>query len=472
MDKIVPLCVDLDGTLIQSDLLLESVLALIKRNLLFLFLLPFWLLRGKAALKDEIARRVTLDATVLPYRENFVAWLRSEREQGRSIWLCTASNHRLASLVSEYIGCFEGVLASDATNNLSGQNKAKRLIEQFGEHGFDYCGNASADTPIWAKARFAVVIGGKQLFCAAEKVANVQRTFEVYRPTIKDLFRAIRVHQWTKNFLLFIPVVMAHKVRDSSLLLRAFLGFVGFGFMASAGYIVNDLFDLEADRRHPEKKNRPLASGAIPPGWGILLAVSCMVGGMAAGLLLPGKFQLVLALYFLATLIYTFYLKNKLIVDVVTLAGLYTLRIIAGAFAVDVPMTPWLLAFSMFIFLSLAFVKRFAELRNLRLTNGDRSVGRGYLTEDLEMIGSLGSASGYLSVLVLALYINGREVVILYSRPYVLWFICPIILYWVSRMWVYASRGVIHEDPIMFVFKDKVSYLVGILAAVIIFMAL
>lgn len=469
-----PLCVDLDGTLIHSDLLLESALALLKKNPLYLLLMPLWLLRGKAHLKNEIARRVQIDGAWLPYNTPFVAWLREQAGAGRDLWLCTASDRRLADRVATHVGLFKGVMASDGAVNLAGSSKAKALVDAFGERGFDYCGNHPVDLNIWRHANAAVVVNaGPSLEAQARSHTQVAAVFPSEgTPRWKAILKALRVHQWAKNVLIFLPMAAAHKLGDGPALVHALLAFVAFGFCASSVYLINDLVDLESDRQHPRKSRRPFASGALPVSFGLAAApLLFLVSGLIATQITP-KFLLVLTAYLVITSAYSFYLKKVPIIDVIALAGLYTIRLVAGAAAVGVPLSFWMLLFSTFLFLSLAIVKRNAELIVMRERGQTKASGRGYQVEDLPVLQSLGSASGYLSVLVLALYINSPEIASLYSQPKFIWFLCPLILFWISRVWIMTHRGLMHDDPVVFALKDPTSLVTVALCAVAVVLAI
>jgi 4-hydroxybenzoate polyprenyltransferase len=284
---------------------------------------------------------------------------------------------------------------------------------------------------------------------------------------------AIRVHQWVKNLLLFVPVILDHKLFDGATLAKAGIGFTAFCLAASGGYILNDMLDLEADRRHPTKRDRPFASGALPPALGVALSPLLMIGAVwLSWVFLPPRFVAALLLYLLLTTAYSSYLKRIAVLDVLLLAGLYTLRVLAGVAAAHVRFSTWLLAFSMFLFLSLAFLKRYAEISGLEPDADDQVRRRGYLRGDREWLGSMGSSSGYLSVLVLALYINSDQVVALYRAPLLLWLVCPLLLLWIGRMWLRAYRGQIHEDPIVAAVRDPLSYLLGALVGLIMYAAL
>ncbi len=368
IETAVPLCVDLDGTLIRSDLLLESALMLVKSNPLYVFRIALWLLlRGKAALKAEIAKRVVLNPAALPYNTEFVEWLRSEREAGRSLWLCTAANERLAAAVALHLDFFDGVIASDGATNLAGAAKAAQLAEQFGERGFDYCGNERRDLAIWQRARGAIVVhGGRRLERDAGRHIPILRSFPMQTSTARATLRELRPHQWAKNILILVPLFAAHRAGNLQSLSQALLAVVAFCLCASSVYVLNDLLDLEADRGHPRKSKRPFAAGTLSLAAGLVLAPCLLAAAVALAIFLPWKFQLVFTTYYTLTLAYSFALKGLAIIDALVLAGLYTLRIIAGAAAVSVPLSFWLLLFAVFLFLSLAFVKRFAELDALR----------------------------------------------------------------------------------------------------------
>jgi 4-hydroxybenzoate polyprenyltransferase/phosphoserine phosphatase len=463
----VPLCVDLDGTLIHSDLLFESALLLIKRNPLYLLLMALWLFRGKAVLKAQIASRVSLNPAALPYNQEFVSWLTSERRAGRSLWLCTATNQQLADAVAAHVGLFEGVLASTPQTNLAGAAKADRLVERFGERGFDYCGNEQRDLAIWRRANGAIVVNASNsVERAAAGGAPVVQSFPSRSRRWRAALRALRPHQWAKNGLIFVPLFAAHRAADVGALTDVILATVAFCLCASSVYILNDLLDLEADRAHARKSKRPFAAGDLSIAAGLALFPLLLAVGVTIAVFLPQKFQIVFATYYVLTCAYSFALKGRVIIDALALAGLYTLRIIAGAAAAAVPLSFWLLIFSVFLFLSLAFVKRYAELDALRRQQRLRAAGRGYHVEDLAVLQSLGTSAGYISVLVLALYINSPDIAALYQRPKMIWLLCVLALYWISRVWMKAQRGEMHDDPVVFALKDRISLAVAVLAVI------
>ena len=471
-EKTAPLCVDLDGTLIKSDMLWESLVRLLRRNPLYLLAVPYWLLGGRARLKDQLARRVTLDAARLPYHEPFLAFLREQQRAGRQLLLVTASDRRMAEPVAAHLGLFAEVLASDGKTNLRGRNKAAHLAARFGERGFDYAGNSSIDLPVWARARQALVVNARPgLELRARQVGQVGGVFPATAPAGPAWVSALRPHQWVKNLILFVPLVTSHKITQAPLVLEALLGFVAFCLCASAVYVVNDLCDLDADRRHPTKRDRAFAAGALPLSTG-LIAIPVLLA--AAGVLasrLSWPFGAVLALYLVLTTVYSAGLKRVALVDVFCLAGLYTIRLVAGHAATGVAYSAWLLVFSMFIFLSLALVKRFVEVDAARAQETPNIHGRGYVAGDARLVAALGAASGYMAVLVLALYVNSQEVRVLYQQPLLLLLVCPLLLFWISHVWLIAHRAEMHEDPIVFALRDPASYVVGALSLLVLWLA-
>ncbi len=297
-------------------------------------------------------------------------------------------------------------------------------------------------------------------------LASTTRSEAVRTGNLEFLTSALRVHQWIKNLLVFVPLLMAHKVLDAASVTHSIYAFIAWCLCASGVYLLNDWFDLADDRRHPYKMTRPLAAGTLKEKWLWILVPVLFVSGLGvAFFLLPPSFGWVLLLYLALTTSYSAYLKRLLIVDVLVLAALYALRVLSGGFATGIPVSPWLLAFSMFLFLSLAFVKRYTELNKLESAGSAGSSRRNYRVEDLELFKTVGPASGYLSVLVLVLYINSREVASLYGQPILLWLVGPCLLYWITRVWLLAHRGEMHEDPIVFTLKDPASYIVGVLVA-------
>ena len=453
-----PLVVDLDGTLVKTDLLLESLLSLLRRSPLTLYLLPFWLLKGRAHLKREIARRARLDVTLLPYRTDLLERLRVEHEKGRPLVLATASDERLAQQVADYLKIFDSVLASDGSTNLSGKRKQERLVSQFGERGFDYVGNENRDLAVWSAARKAIVVSPNQrLVRAVERVTWVDSVFEERRPSLDEYLSALRPQQWLKNVLIFVPIFAAHSFIELPPLGKAFLAFLAFCCCASAGYVFNDLFDLAADRCHPKKRLRPFASGRLTPLYGFAMVPALTVLGCALALLVSRLFLAIVLVYFVTTFTYSLYLKKIVLLDVLVLASIYTLRIFAGAEAVGIVPSSWLLGFSMFLFTSLAFVKRYGELVVMRSVDGDQATARSYELSDAELLATKGTASGYAATLVLALYISSGAAQALYGRHQLMWLLCPLLLYWLGYIWLVAHRGKMRDDPLVFALRERTS---------------
>jgi 4-hydroxybenzoate polyprenyltransferase/phosphoserine phosphatase len=465
------LCVDLDGTLLRSDLLHESLLALLASNPLYIFLLPFWLLGGKAVFKRRIAERVSLLPETLPYDARLLEALRTTGQRPRV--LCTASDELLARPIAGHLGLFDEVIASDGRTNLAGRHKAEALVERFGEGGFDYAGNSKVDLQIWRHARGAIVVGGETLARAAAGLTTVRDHLPTYNGgNLRTWLRALRLHQWLKNLLVLVPVFTSHRFLDPVALTDAVIAFIAFGLCASGVYILNDLLDLTSDRQHPRKRLRPFAAGTLPLSHGLAAAPVLTMVSFALALWCSPVFAATLLCYYAMTLGYSLRLKRIVMIDVILLAALYTVRIIGGTVAIGSELSFWLLAFSMFIFLSLALLKRYTELA-LALAVGKRDAsGRGYGTDDLPLIQSLGAASGYIGVLVFALYINSPESLALYGQPKLLWLMCPLLLYWISRMWVIAHRGVMHDDPVVFAATDRVSQAVVLICVAIVLAAI
>ena len=481
-----PLCVDLDGTLVKSDTLVDSTLALARQKPGALLNLPGWLMEGKAALKQHITSAVQLDVTHLPYNRELMQFLEQQHATGRPIYLATAADKALAERVAEHLDIFAGVLASDGALNLAGKNKLAAFQSRFGDN-FCYIGNASPDVPLLTHCLAPMVANPTSGLTSGLRKAKIMpvRTFTDKASTLKAWLKAIRLHQWAKNILIFLPLLLAHRL-NAGLVAGTLVAFLSFGLCASATYIVNDLLDIEADRKHVKKRRRPFASGDLSAISGVAVVGLFLALSFTLAALLPRVITLVdpsqilrspysfiiwLAVYGVTTSAYSFSLKRMVLVDVIVLSGLYTIRIIAGAAATGVTISPWLAAFSIFFFLSLAFVKRFAELEGLRLRGAAPANGRGYLITDIEQLRSFGSASGYVSVFVLTQYISSLNNQ-LYQHTTRLWLLLPVLLLWISRLWLLASRGELDEDPVVYAITDKRSLFLGILVVAIVLAAL
>ncbi|HTW46180.1 MAG TPA: UbiA family prenyltransferase [Acidobacteriaceae bacterium] len=467
-----PLCVDLDGTLVKSDTLLDSMLLLMRSRPGQALMAPLWLMGGRAAFKAKVTSRVTLDVEHLPWNHKLLEYLAEQRATGRKIYLTTGADMQLAQRIAGYLGLFDGVVASDGATNRTGDRKLASLRERFPGQGFDYVGNASPDVPVLAASGEAMVANPTSTLKStlrSRKIA-VSHTFEDRVPLGKSLLKAIRLHQWAKNVLIFVPVLLAHVLR-LPLLLTVLLAFLCFSLCASASYVVNDLLDIDADRKHPRKRNRPFASGDLSAVTGVAVAVVLLAAAFTGAAFLPRTFLWWLLVYLVTTLAYSLRLKRVVLVDVLLLSGLYTLRLLAGAGAARVKISPWFAAFSIFLFLSLAIVKRFSELQNIRARGGTLANGRGYLLTDIEQLRSFGTMCGLGAVVIFALYINGPEIVKLYHHPMRMWLIMPLLILWIFRVWLLASRGELDEDPVIFAVTDRMSLLIGAAIAVVAVMA-
>jgi 4-hydroxybenzoate polyprenyltransferase/phosphoserine phosphatase len=468
--KDTALVVDLDGTLVRTDFLYESYFAALPNGVKHNGLVVAALFRGKAHLKAYLARVAVLDYTLLPYNAAVVELIRKAKNDGRRVYLATASDRSHAERVAEHLGQFDGIFASDGETNLSGEAKARQLIEKFGDGKFDYVGNEDRDVTIWAHARKAYIVSNSlALTRKVEGLGIAVECIDNSRPPVRAWLKALRVQQYVKNVLVFVPLLTAHAYAPH-FILNAFLAFAAFSLCASSVYLLNDLVDLDADRRHPTKHRRPFAYGTIPLAHGVIaipllliLSFSCAV---AASLTLAGA----LAAYFALTLAYSLSLKRKLMVDVVVLAMLYTTRVIAGAVALPVVPSEWLLAFSMFVFTSLALVKRYVELAVRIEKELPDPRNRNYRLADLPIIEALAAASGLNAVTIFALYISSSTVRELYGHPETLWLICPVLLYWLARV-VLAHRRAIDDDPIVFALQDRNSRICGILMVLIVLFA-
>ncbi len=470
-----PLVVDLDGTLIRTDLLVESASQFLIQNPLAFFKPLLWLLRGKTVLKTELAQRVRLDASALPYNTDVLDWLRAEKQSGRRLVLATASHRVLADQVAQHLQLFDEVLATEGDTNLKSTAKAQALVDRFGLAGFDYVGNDWPDMQVWAKAHTAHVVDAPAaLLSRAQAQGPVGQVFRSDLPSKPmAMLKAMRLHQWMKNLLVFVPLMAAHQYADASRDVLALMAFVVFSLTASSVYLLNDLVDVQDDRHHARKRHRPFASGALGLvlGWCTWPLLLLLAIGLSAAFM-PVLFSVSLGVYFVLTVAYSLHLKQLAVVDVLTLAALYTLRIIAGAAAIDVAVSFWLLLFSMFIFLSLALIKRYSELKVARDAGKTGALrGRGYEPDDLELVSSLGGSAGFIAVLVLALYIQDGQAAHLYATPQLIWLACPVMLFWISRAWLIAHRGRMHDDPIVFALKDKVSWGVGVFMVAVLALA-
>jgi 4-hydroxybenzoate polyprenyltransferase/phosphoserine phosphatase len=473
----LPLCVDLDGTLIRSDTLIEGVFALSCSRQIAPSLLRL-AREGRAGFKQAVARHAVLDPALLPYNQELLAYLRRQKEAGREIVLVTAADRAVADAIAAHLGLFDAVLASDGTRNLKGSAKAEALCARYGRKGFVYAGNARSDLAVWGEAGAIILVDTPgDVAARARTLRPVEAEFAGREPAVRAALRAMRPHQWVKNLLVFIPIVTSHELTEPGVWLAAMAMFIAFCAVASAIYIVNDLTDLAADRRHPRKRLRPFASGALDPLRGI--ALSALLGGLGLVLALWGGTFLVIAAYAVASLSYSLALKEQPLVDVFLLAGLYTIRLYGGGVATGHSLSLWLLGFSVFLFLGLALLKRVEELRMQTLRElQDAASGkpvaasrRGYLPGDAAILQVFGCSASFASSLVLALFVQREATADLYASPGLLWGIVPLMLFWQCRLWLSTARGYMHDDPIIYASRDWVSWIVGACVLAVLFLA-
>ncbi|KFE36309.1 UbiA family prenyltransferase [Thioclava atlantica] len=451
------LIVDLDGTLLRSNMLFESFWSAFGRDWRTPFFSAAALLGGRAALKRHLATAAEVDATTLPYDQSVVAFIEEWRQAGGRAALVTASDQGFAEAIAAHLGIFDEVHGSDGKLNLKGENKGRFLEERFGTKGFAYMGDAPADLPVWKRAARAVTVNANGgLRRGAEGVCDEVEHLTTGKRAIRPYLKALRPHQWLKNTLVFLPMLAGHQF-DAATVLASVLAFICFSLVASSVYVLNDLLDLGADRAHPRKRRRPFASGDIPLGYGTWLAGTLILLGVLTAAMIGREFLFVMAGYYLLTTAYSLHLKRRIVLDICVLAGLYTIRIIAGGVATGIPLSVWLLAFSVFFFLSLAAVKRQAELIDSAERGKLQASGRGYHVDDLPIISMIAIGAGYVSVLVMAMYVNAPSTIELYARPEALWGVCIVLLYWISRTVMVAHRGQMHDDPVVFAAKDRTS---------------
>jgi 4-hydroxybenzoate polyprenyltransferase len=451
---LVTLIVDLDGTLTPTDTLIESVILLVKQSPLNLLRLPFWLLKGRVRFKDEVASHTSISTEHLPYRESFLAYLRGEKEKGRRIILATAAHKSIAEGISAHLGLFDEVLATDAGRNLKGPAKLEAIQERVGGE-FVYAGDSHADIPIWKAAKGAVLVGvSSGMAESIRRDVPIEQEFPKESIGLAIWLRALRVHQWLKNLLLFVPMLTAFSFMEIGKLATMAVAFLAFSFAASATYILNDLWDLESDRIHPRKRLRPFASAKIPILYGLAVAGSALVLACVMAFAVSKAFFLMLLLYLVLTSAYSWMLKEYVLIDVLMLSLLYTLRILAGSVAIGIATSSWLLAFSVFMFLSLALVKRCSELVSLDQIGEEATRGRDYRVTDLVVLWPLGVGAALSAVVVFGLFISAPETQARYAMPHLLWLVAIGLIYWLARLWIKTSRGEMHDDPVIYAIKD------------------
>lgn len=460
------LCVDSDGTLIRGDLLWECLVSLLKKSPLSVLRSPFWLFRGRAYFKTQLARNTDVDVASLPYRKDVLEFLKERRAAGFRIVLVTAAAQEIASRVADFLGVFDACYGSSDHENLKGGAKAEFLRQKFGDAGFEYLGDSSADLPVWELSSASHVVGSQNLAGRAASRGSLGRVFPVEQGSLHAWIAALRGHHWFKNLLLFLPLALAHKFETRSWIMTA-AGFLLFGLCASGIYVLNDLLDLHSDRVHPWKRHRPLAAGEISIPAGLLIGSVLLMVALPAGFLLGRNFGAVLLGYTALTLWYSTYLKKIVLLDAFVLSSFYSIRIWAGALIAAVPLSHWFLSFALFFFLSLSMAKRYSELLHAGdLVEQGRS-GRGYVAADRVLLMNLGIASGFSAVVIFILYLHSPEVLVLYERPGLLLLLAPTLAYWLSRLWLVANRGALRDDPMVVALKDPVSYSVAAFALLV-----
>lgn len=471
-DTNLPLYVDLDGTLIKTDAMFESTLRLLKRNPLYLLLMPFWLLRGRAWFKQQLAQRVELDWSLLPFNPELLTYLNQQKSRGRELVLISASDEQAVSALHAHLNLFDRAIGSDSKLNLKARAKLARIQSECKGGSFAYAGNSIADIPIWEAAEQILMVNCSQHLAErfVERAQSVTQ-FDTAPRRVNKFFTAIRPHHWLKNGLIFAPLVLSHQIDNLGLLLQSLLGFISFSLCASSVYLLNDMLDLDADRLHPSKRERPFAAGELSLAWGIIGAPLLLISAFVVAALLPAAFMQILLLYWLITVFYSFYLKRLFLLDALTLAGLYTLRILAGSAAISVTTTNWLLGFSLCLFLGLALLKRYTELANITRTGDQAIQGRGYAVNSRRALGYIGAGISLLAILVFMFYISTPDITQLYSRPFLLWLISPLLLFLLWRIWSFAREGKLDEDPIQFAATDRLSQLVVALCGLILWLA-
>ena len=463
-----PLCVDLDGTLVKLDTLHQALCMLIRSAPRVLFELPGWIKKGRAYTKNEVASRMPLRVSGLPYNQALLAYLREEKKRGRKLILVTAANERTAHAVADHLALFDEVIASSATSNLFGEAKAAKLREKYDT--YDYAGDSIHDLPVWETAHKKILVNPDK---KTKRQQPADLLIEEKRGLFATLSHALRLHQWPKNLLVFTPLLLAHQLHQPTLLCQGFLAFLSFSAMASAIYLINDLLDIAADQNHPRKKHRPLAAGDLSLLQSFRLCPIMLVIGLSLSLWLPLNFQLSILLYLLVTLLYSFKLKQFAILDLLILTLLYTLRIIAGGAATHTPISGWFISFSLLFFFTLALSKRASELWNMNhLSLSDVDRGRGYCAQHLRALEWVGYGSSLLSVSVLMGYILSDKAQHLYADARLMWLIPPMLFYWLVRVWRAVRNGALKEDPLLYTLCDKQTYVLGLLTGLIIYYAI
>ena len=459
---LTPICVDLDGTLVNTDTLVESLAIFIKKRPDALSKLPLWLLKGKSNFKRQVSKRVKIDAAILPYNQEVLAYLKDMREKGHDLYLVTGANQVVAAAVAQHLGFFKGVYCSSKKVNLVGAAKAQLLNTIFGEKNYIYLGNSSDDLAVWRSAKESIVVNSStSVLKTAKKISTVTKVIDKDRVKFKLWLKSIRIHQWTKNLLLLAPIFLSNQLITMQQLVTGALAFFSFSLIASAGYVFNDFLDINSDRKHKTKCARPFASGKVSLHLVPKMLSGLFLAGIGISLFLPPGFTAIVLLYFVATVSYTLWLKRIAIIDVVSLAFFYSLRLYAGGEANSIKLSVWLFAFSSFFFLSLALIKRTSELKTSIDLKQAATLSRGYLIKDNKKIKFLGKLSGAMSILILGYYIFSETAHEIYKQPAILFSVCVLLGFWLARCWRLSEDGELDHDPVSFAIRDKISYIVA-----------
>lgn len=471
-----PLFVDLDGTYFKTDTMVEAVLALLRLEPLALFEMLVWLTGGKAAFKAQLAKRIGVDFSSLPKNPQLLQFLSDEKSKGREIILISASHQSVVDAVLSQTKYFNAGYGSDNKTNLKGENKLDKIRQLTNDTAFAYAGDSAADLVIWEKAAEVILVNCESAVAkqAREAIKQDAELIELDKPSsqISGVLKAMRPHQWIKNLLVFLPLILSHQLNQPALVALNSLAFISFCLCASSVYFLNDLLDLGSDRSHPSKSDRPFAAGTLSLKVGLTVVPLLFTASLVLALLVSWEFLLTVLVYWVVTCLYSFYLKRVFLVDVFTLALLFTLRVIAGSAAIGVITTDWLLAFTGFLFLGLAVVKRVIELTNLKSKGLTTTEGRGYSVDRLQLITIIGSMSSIAAVLVFAVYINSPATLNLYSSPNVLWAICPLLSIMLARVWHAALKGNLNEDPVLFAAEDRPSQIMLLMCALLLWAAI
>lgn len=466
--SVIPLVVDVDGTLLRTDLLYEAALQFMAHHPFQAPLMLLWLMSGRAYLKTRLAAEGPPPIATMPLRLETVALIHAAQHLHQPVYLASASDERYVRQVADIIGGIDGVFGTTVDRNLAGAAKAACLNNAFGEHRYDYVGDRSVDMAVWRDANIRYMVAhDRRSEAVASTAFSDLRVIARPRVRLSAYVRTLRPHQWSKNALLFLGGIAGHSF-DLPALTATLVAFACFCAAASSAYIINDLLDLPGDRIHRTKRDRPLPAGDLPILHGIVLALALIAFASVTALMLPPAFIFALGFYVVLTLSYSLYLKRKALVDVITLGGLYTIRVYAGLAAIGSTGSQWLLMFSLFLFLCLAIEKRCSELIRRREEGEERLEGRNYRVSDLAILLPSAAAAGYGAVLIVTLYLSSDEVKALYRHPDRMWLICPLILYWISRVLLLSNRNEMHDDPVVFALTDRISWFVAAALALVI----